>query len=130
MKFRRKSNGPDSPSSPELFPNIDLTTLCQVWHHGMLVRSLVCVQYFHDSGVDEADEALLNATAPADCPAACISGTDFVKLGLRFTREIIQKRRNKEIKKYKRSTKRGKNRNSYTTRLHDQSHVPLRMQLP
>jgi hypothetical protein len=47
---------------------------------------------FQDGGVDEADEALLNATAPADYPAACISGSDFVnKLGLRFTKEITQK---------------------------------------
>jgi hypothetical protein len=58
MKFRRKSNHPDSPCPPELFPNIDLTTLCQLWHHGMLVQSLMCT-VFQDGGVDEADEALL-----------------------------------------------------------------------
>jgi hypothetical protein len=128
MKFRRKSNHLDSPSAPELFPNIDFTTLCQVWHHGMLVRSLVCTKS-QDGGVDEADEALfmrMPLHPPADCPAGCISGTDSVnKLRLRLTKEkeIIQKHRNKK------NTKKGKQKFIYASQI-KLLYLLLKMQLP
>jgi hypothetical protein len=108
MKFRRKSKHLDSPCPSELFPNIDLTTLCQVLHHGMLVRSLVA----QDGGVDEADKALFKARVQTLPCAACSLQPAFrvpiLSTSSGFGSRGKYRNRSTEIKKYCTKKERGK----------------------
>jgi len=112
MKFRRKSKHPDSPCPPELFPNIDLTTLCQVWHLVGVHSTPYFVVLFQDGGVDEADEAspcsmplhLQTALQPAFRVPILSTSSGFGPRG-KYCNTEAQKERN---------TKKGGNRNPYT----------------
>jgi len=111
MKFRRKSKHPDSPCPPELFPNIDLTTLCQVWHLVGVHSTPYFVVLLQDGGVDEADEALFNAHCTCRLPCSLHFGYRFCRQARASVHEgntVIQKHRKKEIQK------KGGDRNPYT----------------